>query len=185
MKNRDHLNRYQKYYKPRREWYIQHGICPVCGQREASIGRQNCLLCKDDMDVRAKVYYQNRTPEQKARYKEQQRRHVKELEEKGLCRNCGQRPVAKGRKQCGICLQKDRIRARERNQEKHLPQELRGDGTYCYMCCRPLCNGEKLCTECYEKVTANLQKVQRDTSNHIWRKQEQARIAEVKLKHGW
>lgn len=179
------INKYQKYYKKRRDWYIEHGICPVCGQREASIGRQNCLLCKDNADKRAKVYYQRRTPEQKQRYKEQQRRRIQELEEKGLCRNCGQRPVARGKKKCAVCLQKERIRAHERNKEKHLSQQMRGDGLYCYLCCQPLCNGGKLCPECHAKVVENLKNIPRDTSNHIWRKLEQARRDEVKFKNGW
>lgn len=177
---------YQKYQKPRREWYIQHGICPVCGEREASEGRQTCLLCMDAENSRVRKCYQNRTSEQRERYKKQQREYRRKLEEQGICRQCGQRPAASGRKQCMICLQKDRERHKNKKmQAGHLPQELRGNGTYCYRCCRPLCNGEKLCAECYAAVTANLHNERRDNSNHIWRKQEQARIAEVKYKHGW
>lgn len=177
--------RYLKYEKPRREWYIQHGICPVCGEREASDGRQTCLLCMDAENARVRICYQNRTPEQRERYKKQQREYRQKLAEQGLCRQCGQRPVASGRKKCMVCLQKERQYKKQKNNQRHIPQELRGNGTYCYMCCQPKCNGEKLCAECYAKVNRNLSKVKRDTSNHIWRKQEQARIAEVKYKHGW
>lgn len=174
--------RYLKYYKPRREWYIQHGICPVCGQREASAGRQNCLLCKDDMDARAKVYYKKKTHEQREHYKEQQKKRIDELISKGLCCECGQRPAAEGRKRCIICLRKHReYQNNKNNQAGHLPQELRGNGLYCYWCCRPLCSGEKLCPECREKASNNLTKIQHDNSNHIWRKLEAARIAEVNI----
>lgn len=178
---------YQKYGKPLREWYIKHGICPVCGQREASRGRQTCLLCKNDMDARVRICYKKRTPEQKERYKQTQKECREKYVSQGLCYNCGQRPVAEGRKRCMICLQKDRKRHKQKYmQAGHIPQELRGNGVYCYRCCRPLCNGEKLCTECREQATANLHNErQRDNSNHIWRKWEAVRIAEVKIKHGW
>lgn len=175
--------------KKRREWYISHGICPACGQRKAEGGRQLCLLCWDLNNSRRREA-RKRNPEteehRKARYAQ-----INELRNNrraaGLCIKCG-RPAAPGKVSCHECLKKDRDRQAEiRRKNDIITFDMRGNGTYCFMCCKPKCNGEKLCEECKQKVIANVSKgrTYQNPKNHVWKKYESARLAEVKYKRGW
>ena len=168
---------------PRKQWYIDHGICYCCGQREAEPHKQLCFECAEKNSERCKKrYYSNRKAEihNSVERKREKRRQREEL---GLCVECGVRKPSAGRKRCFRCLAKDRYRQkgyRERN--GRLPRELRGDGLYCYQCCEPKCSGAKLCDDCRERSRKSAARAREHISKNgrYWSKLDTANIAEIR-----
>ena len=107
-------------------WYIEHGICPQCGQRDVQPGYKRCEPCKARMAAYVAGLSPNIQAERKARlaaYRRTEhgravskanteRMHERRLAA-GLCQLCGINPVTGGRKSCEACAEK--VRARSRN----------------------------------------------------------------------
>lgn len=166
---------------PRKQWYIDHGICPLCGHEDAEPGKQLCFECGErNRQICAERY--RRDPKANIRAVTEARKRRREARyAAGLCTECGKRPHLEGVKMCGICREKHRRQDRARSErEGRLPQILRGDGTYCYRCCKPVCSGEKVCTKCRGKMQAGAAAARAavDLKGHIWARLDHANVLE-------
>ena len=62
--------------KELQDWYVQHGICVVCGQADAAPHRKLCWGCLNNRNERICKYRDNMTEEQK---QAERKKLVKEL----------------------------------------------------------------------------------------------------------
>lgn len=170
---------------PRKQWYIEHGICIECGQRDAEPNIQICFECWEKQHDRyVKKYHAD--PEKAKRDVTERRKLRRERRyAAGLCTECGKRPHMKDIKYCWACREKRRAQNKQYNQKKgRLPSELRGNGEYCYRCCLPKCNGEKVCADCLTKLRAGAEKARKGVNReaHLWAKLDRANVIEYRAK---
>ena len=107
--------------KERRQWYIEHGICVACGQRDAFMGRQKCPECLEKANNSNALY--------RDRYKEQERtvygprRKAKRQARiaAGLCPNCG-KPAVHGQ----LCA-RHYAKKRQKHEKEKQERAIRGD----------------------------------------------------------
>lgn len=163
---------------PLRQWYIEHGICVSCGQRDAFNGRQKCPECLEKARLsnakyrsleRDRSYYPRRKEKRDARIAE------------GLCTECGKK-ATRGK----VCTECYTRRRRKREKEK-LEREMRGDprrirvaNGKCWFCDNTALDGMKICARHYEEIMNRPGFAKRGDENHPWTKEETARMAELK-----
>lgn len=147
--------------KELRDWYIQHGICVVCGHEKAVPNRKRCWDCLDKAAEWTANYKANMTEEQKeaAKEKRNKRQKKKYAERKvaGKCTRCGKKMAVAGKTQCTECLLKSRRTAEKYRRKKGaVPKILFGDGCHCAICGKDTEN-KKLCDKCYRNATHKLE----------------------------
>lgn len=175
----------ERYY-----WLKSKGICVQCGCEKAEKKSVFCLECRANRRESQRNRYSNNPEIREKRNQYSMVNNPKryaECIEKGLCVQCGKRPVKEGHRMCGICLAKHRKSSEEYRRKKGImPRFLMGNGEYCYFCGKPGCNGRKTCEECRERQAAVLAKARLSisTEDHIWRKMETARYSEIRQKKG-
>ena len=141
----------REYRRENRQFYRENGICPACGKERLFGQERQCIECREKMNERRKPL----TGEQKIRYgnhfKEQQRQLYKERAEQGICTKCGKHKAKPGRKKCGICLDKEAAKARERRFNRQDEKQRRKENGLCYHCGQPIDRPTgQLCVKCYD-----------------------------------
>ena len=168
------LAKNREYRRENRRFYRENSICPACGKEKLFGDEKQCIECREKKNERRKPL----TEEQKIRYgnrfKEQQRQLYKERKEQGICPRCGKHKAKTGRVRCGICLDKEATRARERRFDKPNEKEKRKENHLCYRCGEPndMPQGQ-LCKKCYDASCEHLRRareIQRP-DNPYWRQQ--------------
>lgn len=160
------------------QWYIDRGICPVCGQREAWPGGQTCPECREKATLnnikyrnfdRERTYYPRRKEKREGRIAD------------GLCPICG-KPATNGQ----LCLEHYVKKRKRREQEKAEraargnPCKLRVESGLCYRCNSPAIDGKRLCEKHYRELMERPGFSKRGGKDHPWAKDEIARIEALK-----
>nr|DAP39260.1 MAG TPA: dehydrogenase accessory protein [Caudoviricetes sp.] len=167
--------------KERRAWYIQHNICPVCGQRKALPNRQTCSICTEKNTLNNIKY---RSLERERTYYARRKEKREQRISSGLCPNCGKKAV-KGQ----LCLDCYVKRQKKHEQEK-LERELRGDPRRervktgkCWLCSANAIPGKKVCENHYNALMQRPGFVCAKGENHPWTKKESLRIQDIRKKY--
>lgn len=174
-----------------RTWYLSHGICPACGQRDLQRGYKLCLECRMIYKER-NANRKPRTPEQLAADRERQHKLRAERIAKGLCPRCGKHKPESGYANCIYCRTKLAAQARERYSKKDgtITAEQRGSGWYCWHCTAelPEWRESKTCDKCLAelRVRAVYARAFVDYKEHTFRKaahEDVQRIAHWRAEH--
>lgn len=161
----------------RKQWYLSHGICVACGQRDAFEGRQKCPECLEkaannnakyrSLD-RERSYYPRRKAKRDARIAA------------GLCPNCG-KPAVYGQ----LCLRHYVKKQLVHEKEKQIRLQ-RGDSRrervqngMCWFCDTPALEGMKVCEYHYADIMKRFHG-KRGGESHPWTLAESARIEEIR-----
>lgn len=155
--------REQEVIKSSREYYQRIGICPYCHKQRLYNGEKMCIECK------AKQYAWMATsgkPPDKEKIRKRRKNLRQKREKEGLCIRCGIRVPQEGRKQCSICLAKDR----ERHRIRSTLAEYRKEHGLCMYCDQKALPGKKLCQTHYDMRCKQLAKV-RPKGNQYWKQQ--------------
>ena len=155
------------YHKEARAYFLSIGLCSRCGKNKLFGEEKECPECL------AKLYENNiRSRERRGiDSKEQYKKDIQMLKEKGLCRSCRKQKAAEGHTYCRTCLEKTRERSRKYRMKKEkigIYRSERPNYGLCYTCGNPLDRDGRICQRCSENVTKNLP-VMRD--NKFWRQQ--------------
>lgn len=67
---------------------------------------------------------------------------------RGLCRNCGCRPLTPGLTSCEVCLQRQRLTMADMRQDRR-------ERGVCYHCPRKVSPGKTMCGKCLQRGRAN------------------------------
>lgn len=144
----------RQYIKERREWLKSHYFCTECGKQDAYTlnGRYYCYECNEKHNIYNKTNYNA----EKA--KEYSKLRIIKCQNNGICTKCKKREAVSGRKQCSVCLAKDRQRWHNNN-DSGIPRHLRNSYGLCYKCGEKL-DGQhntdgsesKLCSSCYNNT---------------------------------
>lgn len=160
-------------------WYKDHGICVNCCTEKAVKGETHCLMCKMDRRERQKEYYSSLSIEDKRKRNLSSNAKKNWCRENRICYYCYKRPVAEGKKMCGICLAKNRERAKkDRIRHGAIPREMHNENDVCYFCGNPADVGYRTCSDCRERCVKNLPTT-RNNENHLWRKYIKADIMRI------
>lgn len=156
------------YIKRKREICIALGVCRECMCRDALPGIKRCLEC----DTKGKA----RNKEDRKWYKD-----------KGICTECKEHPAMEGKTICINCSKADTLNySNQRWSQKDYNTKRRVGikKTYtwreqglCYQCGAPVMHGRKQCEKHYLISKAQADKINADTSNHIWRRLSDADVA--------
>lgn len=150
------LEKVNQYHRDNRRFYIENGICPVCGKEKLYGDEKQCISCRQKAYERKK----SSTNEQKNRYREhfreQQKSLYKERSEKGICTRCGKRKADEGKKKCRICLNKDSEIHRKRTFGEKSIREYRKENHLCYYCGNEIDRkAGQICQSCFEICVKN------------------------------
>ena len=136
--------------RDRREFYLNAGICPICGRNDLVGEERVCEECKakqaerDKKRDKSKVY--SYTKERRKRLKAQ-----------GRCVICGAVLEQRGYTSCPSCREK---RRKEYEETESVHREQRISKGLCYICGSPdLAEGQKLCVLCYKRAKKNASKI--------------------------
>lgn len=158
------------------QWYIDHGICPVCGQRDAWPGGQTCPECREKAILNNIKY---RSLERERTYYASRKAKWKERVVSGLCPRCGK--SATHGEFCFECYVKMRKRHEKEKAERAArgnPHKLRVESGLCYWCDSPAMDGKKVCEKHYRDLMERFSK--RGGTSHPWVKDETARIEAIR-----
>lgn len=161
----------------RRQWYIEHGICVACGQRDAFNGRQKCPECLEKANLsnakyrsleRERTYYPRRKAKREARIAE------------GLCIFCGKK-ATKGQLCLECWLRKQRRREKEKSERRQRgdPRRIRVENGFCWFCENPALDGMRVCENHYRKTMEKFHN-QKRSEDHPWNIAEKARLEEIR-----
>ena len=160
-------------------WYKEHGICVNCHKEKVVEGETYCLICKLDRREQSKAYYHSLSIEDKQKHNLSSAAKKQWCRDNGICYYCYKRPVAEGKKMCGICLAKNKERAKKyRLTHGSNSREYLNENDVCSFCGKPATKGYRTCYECRERCINNLPKT-RNNSDHIWRKFSSADVARI------
>lgn len=147
------------------QFYIDHGICYNCGQKNAERGKRFCWRCLIRKREQNHAERESLSPEKRKERAQKKYEYCKLRYESrkaaGLCPVCGNPNPDRRFVSCNACRSKDRNRKLIRSHQNGvLPSQMRGYGHRCYLCTReiPLVPGKKLCSECYAKSCEALKK---------------------------
>lgn len=162
------LEKVRIYHRENRKFFIENHICTECGKVMVPNGERTCPECRGKNNNRRKPL----TEEQKIRYRNKFRNHMKALyqerTEQEICTRCGKRKAMPGKKKCGICLAKDAEIHRRRYMDRPDIKEYRKEHHLCYFCGEPINLPEgNICSKCQEnfiRLSAG-----RKHDNEFWR----------------
>ena len=137
-------------------WYKEHGICVLCGQKDAQKGYTRCLECRFKEREYARKSREKLTDEQKAEYNDKKRKAQSNLyqrrKEQGICVMCGKAKADRGVR-CSVCQNIVNRHKKEKSREQGtMPIELFRYPEYCSTCGRPVMQGKRVCERCYENI---------------------------------
>ncbi len=135
-----------EWYKARREWYKAHGICVVCGHRDAVGKMTMCAECLYKANE-ATHKWASKNP---GYWRKAQKKRRQRLLEEGKCTKCGRENDNPGRKYCRACALKYRQYYAGTHVRKVKP------GGVCRWCDRPVLEGHKLCAEHYARAVQSM-----------------------------
>lgn len=151
----------REYIKRKREICIALGVCRECMARDAQQGIKMCLTCKQKTKTRNK--------EMREWYKSS-----------GICVNCKENEAIKGKTICVNCSTRDTLNySKQRYNQKiyNIKRRVHRKKCYiwreqglCYQCGKPTLPGKKQCEKHYLISKAQADKLNADTSKHIWRR---------------
>lgn len=149
----------------RRAWYIEHGICPICGKNNLFGNEKSCIECKAK---RANKYKKDPMTAEKAR------RRRKYAKERGICIRCMKRNATEGFSTCEECRKVMRRKKMIARREQSLTRAERVSEGVCYVCGKnPVIKGKGVCESCRDKLSVNIKKAQQSDkrkTNDYWRK---------------
>lgn len=103
----------EKHNQRRKEdemFYINHGLCRICGKNKTAPNTTYCEGCSQKMYV----YTLNRYKKNPGYVREQNRisnkKRYDECKKQGICTRCRKRKAETGKVKCRICLDKDALR---------------------------------------------------------------------------
>ena len=142
--------------KARRQWYLEAGLCQLCGKEKLYGSEKYCPEC------RAKRANQSAKQREKDREKynkmcsDIRKRNYKKRKENGLCGRCGKRKADCG-SLCSIChAKRNNYLQDKRNFLNSIPRVERVSFGLCYICGNKLDRDGRLCSKCAETATNNL-----------------------------
>lgn len=166
--------------KERREWYAEHGICIVCGQRDALPGRKKCAECTEKATLNNIKY---RSLERERSYYPRRKQKREQRIAAGLCPICG-KPAKYGQ----LCYEHYLKKRRKQEAEKAEraargdPRRIRVTNGRCWFCDNDALPGMKVCQVHYTEIMCRKGFARRGGENHPWTKDETVRIAGLKTK---
>lgn len=121
------------------------GLCPRCGKVELWGDETVCLECSardyaNTMRTRNREHYNQL-------HREWSKKTHQEMIEQGICTRCRKRKADCGRKTCGICREKDRIRRMKYQKPNRQDRYKKG---LCFFCDNPIKEGCKVCEKHYQ-----------------------------------
>lgn len=132
--------------KELREWYKAHGICTVCGQKDA-VGRlKMCAECLYKANEATRKWA-SKNP---GYWRDAQKKRRQRLLEEGKCQKCGRENDNPGRKYCRACALKWR-----QYYHRTYVRKVRPDGV-CHWCDQPVLEGHKVCAEHYARAVQSI-----------------------------
>lgn len=164
--------------KERYEWYAAHGICVVCGQRDALPKRKKCAECTEKATLDNIKY---RSLERERSYYPRRKQKRKERISAGLCPICGK--TAKYGQLCYECYLKRRKRREKEKAERAArgdPRRIRIANGKCWFCDNDALPELKVCQTHYTEIMCRQGFANRRGENHPWAKQETARIERLR-----
>ena len=136
--------------RDRRTFYLNAGICPVCGRNDLVGEERVCAECK------AKQIERNQQRDNRNVYSYVKERR-KRFKEQGRCVVCGTVLTNRGYTTCPSCREK---RRQDYAITKSAHRERRIAKGQCYICGSPdLAEGQKLCVLCYKRQLKNVHKM--------------------------
>ena len=142
--------------KERRQWYLQSGICQLCGKEKLYGSEKYCPEC------RAKRANQSEKQREKDRERynkmcsDIRKRNYLKRKEEGLCTRCGKRKSETG-KLCVLCHEKRKNYSQsKRSKENLIPRVERVSFGLCYTCGSKLDRRGRVCEKCANKMSNNL-----------------------------
>lgn len=155
------------YMKRKREICIAFSVCRECMASDALPGTKKCKECTEKG--------LNRNKKDREWYKDN-----------GICTKCRRHLVMEGKTICINCSLADSLSfSRRKYTRKRVaikkPKLWMMQGL-CYQCGAPVMPGRKQCEKHYLISKAQADKINEDTSNHIWRRLSDADVARQRNK---
>lgn len=143
-----------KVTRERRNWYLEHKICPRCGKNDLMGDETICPEC------RAKgtnVTLRNRKKDKYNEYhREWSKSAYQKRKEAGICTRCGKRKATDGYTTCAMCRERDNSSRRVRNGISDHSKRI--DKGFCFFCDNPVKKGYKVCEKHYQMNIENAAK---------------------------
>lgn len=158
----------KKYIKRKREICIAFGVCRECMAKDALPGTLKCKECTDKSNARGKAT------------RDWYKAH-------GICTNCRTEKAMKGKNICVNCSTRDTLDYAKRKYAGYKRVGIKKPKMWmeqglCCQCGEHTLPGRKQCEKHYLISKAQADKINVDTSNHIWRKLSNADVARQKYK---
>lgn len=115
----------------RRQWYRAHDICYQCGQRKAEPDRYFCSECLSRQRLSDWSWRKHDRESYNAYHRKYSAMRRARRKADGLCILCGKRPPEEGKRNCRECLDRQKVRDKERRRRKReglLSQRPPADG---------------------------------------------------------
>ncbi len=165
-------------YRKRREWYASLGICPYCGKEKLYGEERECIECRRKKYEKVRKRRESMTAEKREEERKRRREYERELyqraKKENICPRCGKRKPENGKISCGICLARNRDRARELYREANdtVSRDDRIAYRLCYICGKQLGGNQdwKVCGRCRERCIENLPSGNQSGADHPWRR---------------
>ena len=103
----------EKHNKRRSEdvaFYVNHGLCRVCGKNKSQPNSTYCEECSQRMYEYNKNRWEENPDYCRQKKRESEKRRYNECKAKGICTRCRKRKAEFGKVKCRICLEEDRLR---------------------------------------------------------------------------
>lgn len=164
---------------PLLQWYIEHGICVCCRQRDAFGGRQKCPECLEKATI-SNARYRNLDRERRYYPKRKAKREARVSA--GLCPLCG-KPAVKGQLclECYVKKQRKHEKEKEARLQRGDPRRMRVENGMCWFCKEPAIVGMRVCESHYNKTMERFHR-KKGGEDHPWTRDETARIEALRMK---
>lgn len=132
--------------RERRQWYLDHKICPRCGKIDLMGDETICPECRA---YETNLALKKRDKESyNAYHNNWSKSTYKKRKEAGICVRCGKKLATKGKATCALCRakqnEKRRVRTGLSDRSEHIANGL------CYFCDEPVKPGYKVCEKHYQ-----------------------------------
>ena len=143
-----------KVTQDRRNWYLEHRICPRCGRNDLMGDETICPECRV-RDTNNTLAKRNRS-EYNLYHNEWSKSTYQKRKEHGICVRCGKRKATEGMTTCALCRSKNNETRRIRNGTSNRSE--RTENGICYFCDNPVKEGYKVCEKHYQMNVENAAK---------------------------
>lgn len=100
------------------KFYVEHGLCRVCGKNKSQPNSTYCEDCSARQYIYNKKRYKDNPDYCRQKKRESDKRRYEECKANGVCTKCRKRKAEKGKVKCRICLDQDALRHKYGRKER-------------------------------------------------------------------